>query len=113
MPRTYPHSHVCHGQVIGFSVKKRANDPTYFVYFRSLDGRRLERDTNQTAMLRAVDAARALIEKEYAPAPAPADKATWEEAVERLKARLAAAGNRRHTAEYYLKLIRLVRDMYG
>lgn len=74
MPRSYPHSHLCHGQLVGFSVKQRANDPTYFAYFRSPDGRRLERATNQTAMLRAVEAARALVEKEYAPTEGGADR---------------------------------------
>ena len=60
MPRAYPPSHVCHGRMVGFNVKVRKNEPTYFVYFRSMDGRRLERDTNQTGMLRAVEAARAI-----------------------------------------------------
>jgi integrase len=113
MPRAYPHSHVCHGFFVGFSVKLRANEPTYYVYFRSKDGRRLERDTNQTAMLRAVEAARAIIEKEYAPAKNNPEKVTWDEAAERLKPRLPTAGIRAGTQGYYLKLIRLIRKMYG
>jgi integrase len=112
MPRAYPHSHVCHGRLVGFSVKLRKSEPTYYAYFRSADGRRLERDTNQTGMLRAVEAARLIIEKEYAPAPLQPDKVTWDQAVERLKARLATSGNRASTLGYYLKLIRLVRKVY-
>ena len=109
MPRAYPHSHVCHGQLVGFNLKLRANEPTYYVYFRSPDGRRLERDTNKTAMVRALEAARAIIEQEYAPAPDRPDRVKWDEAIERLTARLASAGTRPSTLAYYLKLIRLVR----
>src|SRR5947209_5471047 len=97
MPRAYPHSHVCHGQLIGFSVKLRKNEPTYFAYFRSPDGRRLERDTNQTAVLRAVEAARLIMEKEYAPAVVTVTEVTWDEAIGRLKGRLATSGNRAST----------------
>jgi integrase len=113
MPRAYPHSHVCHGHFVGFNVKLRKNEPTYFVYFRGKDGRRLERDTNKTGMLKAIEAARVIIEKEYAPVPANPDKVTWDDAVGRLKARLATAGVRKNTTDYYLKLIRLVRNVYG
>lgn len=112
MPRAYPHSHLCHGTLVGFSVKHRANEPTYFAYFRSPDGRRLERDTNQTGAIRAAGAARLIIEKEYAPAPTHADELGWDETVERVKARLVTAGNRPSTTRYYLKLIRLVRKVY-
>jgi integrase len=112
MPRTYPHSHVCHGHFVGFNVKLRANEPTYFAYFRGKDGRRLERDTNQTGMLKAIEAARAIIDKEYAPAPERPDKVTWDEAIHRLKGRLATSSIRASTIGYYLKLIRLVRALF-
>lgn len=69
MPRSYPHSHVAHGRHVGFSLKHRGNDPCYYAYFRGLDGRRLERDTQQTAFERARKAAHAIIEKEFAPVP--------------------------------------------
>lgn len=109
MPRAYPHSHLCHGALVGFSVKKRAGEPTYFAYFRSPTGKRLERDTNQTGQGRAVEAARAIIEKEYAPAEAVIEHAEWDAVVERLNARLPTAGLRPGTIGYYQKLIRLVR----
>jgi integrase len=113
MPRAYPHSHLCHGRLVGFSVKQRANDPCYFVYFRGPDNKRLERDTNQTAMSRAFEAARAIIEKEYSPPEARKDDVSWEEAMERLQTRLATAGKRKSTLDYYIKAIRLVRNMYA
>lgn len=112
MPRAYPHSHLCHGRLVGFSVKLFGNEPCYYACFRSLDGRRLKRDTNQTRMGQAVEATRRIIEQEYAPAPSQPDRVTWDDAIERLKARLAASGNRKSTLDYYLKLIRLVRKLY-
>lgn len=48
-----------------------------------------------------------------APAAQIEEKATWEEVIGRLKARLAASGNRESTTGYYLKLIRLVRKLYA
>jgi integrase len=112
MPRAYPHSHLCHGRLVGFSVKKFGNEPTYYSCFRSRDGRRFKRDTNQTRLGQAVEAARRIIEEEYAPAAAQPNDVTWDEAIERLKARLATSGNRKSTLSYYLKLIRLFRKLY-
>jgi integrase len=113
MPRLYPHSHLCHGHLVGFNVKLFGKNPTYCVFFRTRDGRRVRRDTNQTRMGQAVEAARLLIEEEYAPAPTQPDKVTWDDALGRLKAAFAASGNRPSTLGYYLKLIRLVRGVYG
>ena len=112
MPRLYPHSHLCHGQLVGFSVKLFGNEPTYCAFFRTPDGRRVRRDTNQTRMAAAVEAARTIIEKEFAPAATRPDKVNWDEAIERLKARLATSGNRASTLDYYLKLIRRLRKLY-
>ena len=112
MPRAYPHSHVAQGRLVGFNIKLRKDEPTYFVYFRSPDGRRLERDTNRTSVARALEVARAIIDKEYAPPPENPDRITWDQAIERLTARFATSGNRASTLGYYLKLIRLVRNLY-
>src|SRR5689334_12300190 len=111
MPRLYPHSHLCNGQLVGFNVKLFGSYPTYCVFFRTRDGRRVRRDTNQTRMAQAVEAARIILENEYAPAPREPEKVTWDQAVERLKARLSTSGNRSSTLGYYLKCIRLVRSM--
>jgi integrase len=113
MPRAYPHSHLCHGVLVGFSVKLFGNSPTYTACFLAPDGRRLKRDTNQTRQGQAVEAARRIIEAAFAPAPERPDKVTWDEAVERLTRRLATSGNRDSTLGYYLKCIRLVRAVYG
>lgn len=113
MPRMFPHTHFVDGRMVGFSVKLFGNDPTYAAYFRTPDGRAVRRDTNQTRMAQALDAARIIIEKEYAPAPERPDRVSWDDAIERLKARLATSGNRASTAEYYLKLLRAVRRVHS
>src|ERR1700722_14149138 len=69
-------------------------------------------NANQTRMGQAVEAARLIIEKECAPTPTQPDKVAWDEAIERLQAHLATAGNRPGTISYYLKMIRIVRKMY-
>jgi integrase len=113
MPRAYPHSHLTNGSLVGFSVKQRDDGSTYFVYFRGLDGRRLERDTAQTGVIRAVDAAKAIIEREYAPPPCNIDNISWDETIGRLTARLKTSGNRPGTHGYYIKLIRMVQAAYS
>src|SRR5689334_4477953 len=113
MARAFPHSHLCHGRLVGFSVKLFGNGPTYYACFRSPDGRRLKRDTNQPRLGQAIEAARVIIEKEYAPPVVRQERITWEQAIARLTARMATSGNRSGTLGYYLKCIRLVRAMYG
>jgi integrase len=90
------------------------NEPTYCVFFRTPDGRRVRRDTNNTRIGQATEAARLIIDKEYAPQAEPsAEKVGWDQAVERLTECFASSGNREGTLGYYLKCIRLVRAMYG
>jgi integrase len=113
MPKLYPHTHFTNGQMVGFSVKLFGNDPTYRAYFRSVDGRQVRRDTNQVRMAGAIEAARILIEREYGPREVEVRKVTWDEALERLKKRMATSGNRASTHGYYLKLIRSVRLVFG
>jgi integrase len=98
--------------MVGFSVKLFGNDPAYCVFFRTPDGRRVRRDTNQVRKAQAVEAARVLIEEEYAPRKVEG-KVTWDDAIERLRVRLATSGNRNSTLGYYLKLIRSVRRVFG
>lgn len=113
MPRAFAHSHIVNGKLIGFSVKHFAHVKTYLACFRAPDGRRLQRDTNQARMAQAIEAARILIEEEYAPTPTRPDNVTWDQAIERLKARLRTSGNREGTLGYYLKLIRKVQVSDG
>ncbi len=108
MPRAYPHSDIFDGTVVGFNIKKRSNEPSYFVYFRSRTGKRLERDTNQTAVGKAIEAAKAIIRKEYEQAFASPRKTTWDEAKTLMKERAETDGLRDTSIGYYQKLIRLM-----
>lgn len=112
MPRAYPHSHLCNGQLIGFSVRHLGDESTYIACFRSPAGRRLKRDTNQRKLVQAIEAARAVIEAEYAPPRIQTDKTTWDQATKRLTLRLGTSGHRSSTLSYYLKLIRSVRTIH-
>src|SRR5687768_13607734 len=109
MPRGSPHTHLVNGQTIGFSVNKYAHIKTYLVCFRCPQGRRLQRDTNQSRLPQALEVARSMIEEEYAPRPVDEAGVTWEETEKRLIARLSTSGNRTSTLGYYRKLIRAVK----
>lgn len=113
MPRSAPFGHTSHGRLVGYSLLKRKNEPTYTVYFRAPDGARRKRDTNQTGLERAKQAATAIIDEVYAPQHAPAQTVTWDEAVARLERAAPAAGLRPESLAYYLKLIRRIRTMYA
>lgn len=113
MPRAHLHTHTTHGRLVGFNLKLFGNDPTYCVFFRTPDGRRVRRDTNHTRIGQATEAARLIIDKEYAPADSSPEKVKWDEAIERLRTAFSASGNRSASLEYYLKCIRLVRETYG
>lgn len=113
MPKSYPESMVAHGRVIGYAVRHRANDPTYFVYFRGPTGQRIERDTNQTRKEAAREAARALIDREYTPNDQLPDKMTWDDAIAKLNLRMRAMNLRADSIAFYLKVIRHIRGFYG
>jgi integrase len=112
VPRQHPHTHVAHGQLVGFSLKLFGHSPTYCVFFRTPDGRRVRRDTNLTRIAPATEAARLIIEKEYAPAGTISERVSWDDAVERMRGTFAASGNRGGTLGYYEKCVRLVRAAY-
>ncbi len=113
MPRSAPFGHTSHGRLVGYSLLKRKNEPTYTVYFRAPDGARRKRDTNQTGLERAKQAATAIIDEVYAPQHAPAQTVTWDETVAQLERAAPAAGLRPESLAYYLKLIRRIRTMYA
>ena len=112
MPRSYPIAHNSHGRLVGYSLIKRKNDPTYTVYFRAVDGERRKRDTKHTGMGRAKLAAVAIIDEEYAPASQANSVVGWNEAIRRLDAATIADGLRGPTIDYYRKLVRRIRVFY-
>ncbi len=110
MPRSYPNSVTVREEYhVGYSLKRRKGENTYFAYFRDTHGRRLERDTNETGLIRAREAARAMINEAYAPETVT-EVVDWDEAVKRLKEKAAADGIRAATITYYEKLVRLIRN---
>lgn len=113
MPRSAPFGHTSHGRLVGYSLIKRKNDPTYTVYFRAANGDRRKRDTNQTGMDRAKQAAAAIIDEVYAPVTQPVRVVTWDAAVAKIEETAAADGLRGPTIDYYLKLIRRIRAFYS
>ena len=78
MPRSYPHSHIVDGSLVGFSVNKLYGD-TYITCFRDKEGRRLKLDTKQVRIGQAVEAARILIEEALRTKVLP-PVVTWERA---------------------------------
>jgi integrase len=113
MSRSYPEPHIAHGHLVGFAVKKRANDSTYFAYFRGPDGRRLERDTIQVRREQARAAARAIIEKEYAPTGTAPETVTWDAAEGQVDTRMRALGLEKDTIAFYRKVLAQLRAFYG
>jgi integrase len=113
MARSAPFGHNSHGRLVGYSLIKLKNDSTYTVYFRSPDGERRKRDTNQTGMDRAKLAAAAIIDEMYAPAVQAVPVVTWDDAVTKIKATAAGDGLREPTIDYYCKLIRRIRAYYS
>ena len=67
------------GRRVKFTIAPRSGEPHYFVYFRGLDGRRLERSTNEASRKRAVEAAVQIVKEEYNPRPA-GEGVTWDDA---------------------------------
>jgi hypothetical protein len=113
MPRSYPESHIAHGHLVGFSVKQRTNEPTYFVYLRGPDGKRLERDTLQLRIAKAREAARAIIEKEFAPTEAGFARVAWPDAEAQLDSRMRALGLKKDSIAFYKKLFGQLHGFYG
>src|SRR5437660_9256820 len=112
MPRSYPHSHLSQGELIGFSVKKRPGDAHYFAYFRDRSGKRLERDTGQTGQIKAVECTRAIIDKEYEIFEPGQEEIVWDDVFARLRKRLATGGIRGTTIGYYEKVLRSLLTVY-
>jgi integrase len=113
MPRSYPMAATINGKHVGFGLKKPGNEPTYAVFYRSVDGRRQKRDTKQTSIERAREAAVAILTEVHAPSNSAVETVSWDEALKRMKEKAAAEGRRGPTIDYYCKLIRRIRSFYS
>lgn len=103
------------GRDIKFLLQKRARDPFFLVRFAGPDGRTKERSTKESALERARQAARALIDIEYneedaarrtAPGRPPKVALDWNDALALLTLHMRAAGLASGTIEQYAIAVR-------
>jgi integrase len=99
------------GRRVKFTVAHRSGEPHYFVYFRGLNGRRLERSTKEDSRKRAVEAAVQIIKEEYNPRPS-GEGVTWDEATAAMVRAMKANNNRPSTIEDYLDTIKILRRFF-
>src|SRR5262249_25106806 len=106
--------HICilpDGRRVPFAIKSRADDPFYFVCFRSAEGRRLERSTKETSKKRAEEAAESLIKEEYDP-KALTGNITWDDALTSLERRMRENNNKARTVQDYCDSLALLRGFF-
>lgn len=99
------------GRFVKYRVTARPSEPFYFVYFRGVDGKRLEKSTGQSSRKRADDRAIQIIQEEFAPRPVGSN-VTWDEAVVALTKAMLANNNRPSTIDDYLDSIRVFRAVF-
>ena len=105
------------GRRVRFSLNKRDDRPTYFVYYRSPDGRRAEASTKETNRRKAQDAAIVIIREAYAPSPAPqpeqesTDSVPWDDAMKLALRHMRANNLRATTIQQYDLAIRTLRKI--
>lgn len=93
------------GERIRYSFVVRDDSRVYFVRFRSIDGRRLERSTNAIKMPDAINEAHRLIREEYQQIAPVAERMPWETAKEKLAEGMKGDGKRPKTIKGYLETL--------
>ncbi len=88
-----------------YSFVERADSGVYFVRFRSIDGRRLERSTNASNKPDAIEEAHRLILEEYQQITPSAERMSWEAAKEKLAEGMKGDGKRPKTIKGYLETL--------
>ncbi len=99
------------GRRVKFAIAPRSDEPHYFVYFRGLDGRRLERSTKEESRKRALEAAIQIVKEEYSPRPA-GEGATWDEAAAAMVRAMKAKNLRDRTIGDYKLMLANLRKVY-
>jgi site-specific recombinase XerD len=99
------------GRRVRFSIHSRAGEPFYFVGFRGLDGRRLERSTKEVSQKRALDSAEAIIKEDHTPGPL-IETVTWDEAETAMLAAMRAQNLRERSIDDYRMILRVFRDAF-
>ena len=98
------------GRRVRYAIKGRPGDPFYFVIFRGVNGRRLERSTKENSQKRAMEAACQIITEEYTP-KLRVENFTWDEAVDRMVVLMKAKNLRPQTIRDYRYAIRAMRKV--
>jgi site-specific recombinase XerD len=93
------------GERIRYSFVIRDDSRVYFVRFRSIDGRRLERSTNAIKMVDAIAQAHRLILEEYQHIAPAAERMPWDVAKEKLAEGMKGDGKRPKTIKGYLETL--------
>jgi integrase len=93
------------GQRVRYSFVVRAGSDVYFVRFRSMDGRRVERATKATTMVDAIDEAHRLILEEYQQVAPGSERVPWEVAKEKLAEAMKTDSKRPKTIKGYLETL--------
>ncbi len=98
------------GKRVRFTIKARPNEPNYFVIFRGIDGRRVERSTKESSRKRAEDEAPQIIRDYFA--PRPLESPPWEEAIPAMRKAMEANNNRPSTIEDYEDTLKVLRGFF-
>jgi site-specific recombinase XerD len=93
------------GERIRYSFVVRADSDVYFVRFRSIDGRRMERATKAIKKVDAIDAAHRLILEEYQQVAPSSERLPWQVAKEKLVEGMKADGKRPKTIKGYIETL--------
>jgi len=113
MPRKAPR--ICilsDARRVPFSMKRRGDEPFYFICFRDPGRKRLERSSKEPNRKRAEEAAAQVIKDVYEPR-APRRAVTWEAAIGRLEQAMKAANLKEGTVADYVQQLELLRDAAG
>ncbi len=98
------------GRRVRFTIKPRPNEPNYFVVFRGLDGRRVERSTKESSRKRAEEEAVKIIRQAYS--ARPIECPPWEEAVSAMRKAMIANNNRPSTIDDYENTLGVLRTFF-
>lgn len=98
------------GRRVRFTIKARSKEPFYFVVFRGVEGRRVERSTKEQSKKRAAEEATKIIREEFK--PRPTESPPWDVAIPNLRKAMEANNNRSSTINDYQETLELLRRFF-
>lgn len=100
------------GDRIRYAFVQRPGSDVFFVRFRSLDGRRLEKSTGQRKKVDAMSAAHRLILEEHAQVVPSSETIDWDAAKAKLRTAMEADGKRPRTIDGYVETLDKLMAMF-